>query len=582
MGRQIPQTFIDELLARTDIVELIDSRLPLRKAGSEYIACCPFHSEKTPSFTVSPQKQFYHCFGCGAHGTALGFLIEFDRLSFIESVEELAQRAGMPIPQGAGETYSNDHHGLYEVLAKAAGFYRQQLESCADQKGVKAYLQRRGLGISIIAEFELGFAPPRWDALLRSIQPPLRAQLQTAGLVIDKDGSRYYDRFRDRLMFPIHDHRGRVIGFGGRLLGEGSPKYLNSPETPLFHKGRELYGLYQVRKSLRHCDRLLVVEGYMDVLALAEHQIRYAVATLGTATTSDHLLRLFRVAPVVVFCFDGDRAGSLAAWRALETLLPLLGQGRQAQFMFLPEGEDPDTLVRAEGRAAFESRIEKAMPLSDYLLYRLRQGADLGSVDGRARLVERARPLVSRIPPGIYRDMLLSRLAAVAQVEQTTLNRHLHQEKIPAIAPRRRLDLNMLSPVQRAVTILLQRPGLIQSVNSSLFSREPDGAELSLLHDLIELLQASPHLNTAALLERWRDSKKGRYLERLASLELHLADKDMAVELAGILRCIQSQAVDQRLAALSSKPIEHLTAMERQELLALLAASGQSHGAKFN
>lgn len=572
MGRQIPQAFIDELIARTDIVELIDSRVPLRKAGNEYVACCPFHNEKTPSFTVSPQKQFYHCFGCSTHGTVVGFLIEFDRLNFIEAVEELARRAGMTLPQSADEATSNTHHRLYETLSQAAEFYRQQLAACAEQKGVKAYLQRRGLPSSIIIEFELGFAPSGWNALLRSIQPSLRAHLQTAGLIINRGNGRYYDRFRERLIFPIHDYRGRVIGFGGRLLGEGSPKYLNSPETPLFHKGRELYGLYQVRKSLRHCERLLVVEGYMDVLALAGHQIRYAVATLGTATTSDHLTRLFRVAPVVVFCFDGDRAGLLAAWRALKTVLPLLSQGRQVQFMFLPQGEDPDTIVRTEGRAGFEARLEKATPLSDYLLHRLRQQVDLGSVDGRARLVELARPLVSNIPPGIYQDMILARLAEVAQVEQITLRRYLTQGKMPTIALRRRLNLNMASPVQRAVAILLQRPSLIQSVSSSPSLQGLDGTEAKLLNELIELLQINPQLSTAALVERWRDSEMGQSLERLASVELPLADKEMALELEAALDRIQAQAADRRLATLSNKPLECLSILERQELVALLAA----------
>lgn len=384
MGEQIPQEFIDELVARTDIVEVIDSRVPLRKAGHNYVACCPFHNEKTPSFTVSLQKQFYYCFGCGVHGTAIGFLMSFDSLNFIEVVEELAQRVGMVIPQSPGQqAYHSRYQGLYEVLACAAKFYQQQLEASAHQARVKAYLRERGLSGPIITEFGLGFAPPRWDALLHYTQSSLKSHLQAAGLAISKGEDRYYDRFRDRLIFPIHDYRGRVIGFGGRLLGDGSPKYLNSPETPLFHKGRELYGLYQVRKSLRRCDRLLVVEGYMDVLALAEHKIRYAVATLGTATTSDHLTRLFRIAPAVVFCFDGDQAGYQAAWRALEMALPLLGQGRQVQFMFLPQGEDPDTVVRAEGQTAFETRLAKAVPLSDFLLNYLRQKVNLSSVDGQ-------------------------------------------------------------------------------------------------------------------------------------------------------------------------------------------------------
>ncbi|QBQ53752.1 DNA primase [Nitrosococcus wardiae] len=570
MGERIPQEFIDELVARTDIVELIDSRIPLRKAGREYVACCPFHNEKTPSFTVSPQKQFYHCFGCGVHGTVIGFLIAFDRLSFIEVVEELAQRVGMTIPQGSGSTPRSCHQGLYEVLSYTAEFYQQQLKIGVHQGRVKAYLRERGLSHSIITEFGLGFAPSRWDALLRHMPLPLRSHLQTAGLVIDKGNGRCYDRFRDRIMFPIHDYRGRVVGFGGRLLGEGSPKYLNSPETPLFHKGRELYGLYQVRQSVRHCDRLLVVEGYMDVLALAEHNIRYAVATLGTATTSDHLTQLFRMTSVVVFCFDGDRAGYRAAWRALETTLPLLSQGRQVQFLFLPQGEDPDTVVRAEGQVAFEARLEKATPLSDFLLNSLRQKVNLGSMDGRARLVELARPLVSKIPSGVYRDMLLARLAEVARVDQAALTRHLSQGKVSPVVPPRRLARDMAPLARKAVAILLQRPNLIQSVEENFSLRGLEGTGAKLLQELIELLQSSPHLNTAALLERWRDSEMGRYLEQLASWELFLTDENMVLELQAALKRLQAQAAEQRMTMLSNQP--SLTAAEQQELLALLAA----------
>jgi DNA primase len=571
MGERIPQEFIDELVARTDIVELIDSRIPLRKAGRRYVACCPFHNEKTPSFTVSPQKQFYYCFGCGVHGTAISFLIEFDRLNFIEAVEELAQQIGMTVPQESNQAHRSHHQGLYEVLASTANFYHQQLKASADQGRVKAYLRERGLSYSIIAEFELGFAPSHWDALLRYTRPQLRRHLQAAGLVIDKGNGRCYDRFRDRLMFPIHDHRGRVIGFGGRLLGDGSPKYLNSPETSLFHKGRELYGLYHARRSIRRCEKLLVVEGYMDVLALAEHKIRYAVATLGTATTLDHLTRLFRIAPMVVFCFDGDRAGHEAAWRALEAALPLLNQGRQVQFMFIPQGEDPDTLVRAEGQVAFEARLEKATPLSDFLLNNLQRKVDLGSVDGRARLVELAWPLLSKIPLGIYRDMLLSRLAEVAQVEQATLTRHFSHGKVPtAASPRRRLDRDMASLARKAVAILLQRPNLIHVVGDGFSLRGLEGVGAKLLQDLVELLRSNPHLNTAALLERWRDSEMGRYLEQLASGELFLTNEGMILELQGALDRLQAQAADQRMAALSNQ--SSLTAAEQQELLALLAA----------
>ena len=444
MAGRIAQSFIDEVLARSDIVEVIGSRIALKKAGREWKANCPFHGEKTPSFTVSQTKQFYHCFGCGAHGTALGFLIEHDRMSFVEAVEELASRAGLEIPRDgpAGPTdrerLEND---LYALMSQADQHFRDCLK---ESERAKDYLIARGLSGETAARFHLGYAPAGWDGLLKKFGATEagRNALLACGLIIERNAEPgratsggYYDRFRERVMFPIRDSRGRVVGFGGRVIGDGEPKYLNSPETVLFHKGRELYGLYEARTELRQISRLLVVEGYMDVVRLAEAHIHYAVATLGTATTPEHLNRLFRVAADVVFCFDGDRAGRQAAWRALETALGHARDGRQLKFMFLPDGHDPDTLVALEGRERFEARLDAALPLSEYLVSHLSAQVDTHTVDGRARLAELARPLIQKLPAGVYRELLLDRLAGEIRMPAPRLAALLGLAADPARGP---------------------------------------------------------------------------------------------------------------------------------------------------
>ncbi len=417
---RIPQQFIEELLSRADIVELIDKRVPLKKQGREFAACCPFHNEKSPSFFVSPVKQFYHCFGCGAHGTAISFLMEYDHMEFPEAVRELADMTGMEVPveQGENTDKASTLAPLYEVLDKAARYYQEQLKKTP---AAIEYLKGRGLTGEIAREFGLGSVPAGWDNVLKAVgtDAAMQKALLGAGMLIEKEGEHpFHDRFRERVMFPIKDTRGRIIGFGGRIMGKGEPKYLNSPETALFHKGRELYGLYEARQVLRDIPRLLVVEGYMDVVALAQYGVRYAVATLGTSTTEEHLKKLFRVAPEVVFCFDGDRAGRAAAWRALENALPEAQDGRQIRFLFLPDGEDPDSLVRKEGKDAFEQRILRdALPLSRYLLDSLAEQTDMKTMDGRARLVELARPHLNRLPTGVFRDMLWAELERRAQVD---------------------------------------------------------------------------------------------------------------------------------------------------------------------
>lgn len=430
MAGLIPQSFIDDLLNRTDIVEVVSSRIQLKKAGKNYTACCPFHKEKTPSFSVSPDKQFYYCFGCGAGGNALGFVMDHDSLDFPLAVEELAKRAGMEVPREEGGRSNKPRQPtdspLYALLTAASDYYRQALKSHPTRKAAVNYLKGRGLSGEIARDFGLGFAPPGWDNLLKHLGGDALQQktMIDAGLLIENtDSGKRYDRFRDRVMFPIRDSRGRIIAFGGRVLGDDKPKYLNSPETPVFHKGQELYGLYEARKSNRDLDEIMVVEGYMDVIALAQQGLRNAVATLGTATSEEHLKRLFRLVPSVLFCFDGDAAGRKAAWRALESTLPSLQDGRRARFLFLPEGEDPDSLVRAEGTDAFRARINQhAQPLADYFFQQLCEEADPRSLEGKAHLATLAAPLIEQIPGTNLRALMRQRLGEITGLNSEALS----------------------------------------------------------------------------------------------------------------------------------------------------------------
>lgn len=430
MAGLIPQSFIDDLLNRTDIVDVVSSRIQLKKTGKNYSACCPFHKEKTPSFTVSPDKQFYYCFGCGAGGNALGFVMDHDQTEFPQAVEELAKRAGMEVPRedngrGGGKPRQPTDSPLYALLKAAADYYRQALKSHPQRRAAVEYLKGRGLSGEIARDFGLGFAPPGWDNLLKHLAGDSlqhKAMIDAGLLVENPDSGKRYDRFRDRVIFPIHDSRGRVIAFGGRVLGDDKPKYLNSPETPVFHKSQELYGLYEARKNNRNLDEIMVVEGYMDVIALAQQGLRNAVATLGTATSEEHLKRIFRLVPSVLFCFDGDQAGRNAAWRALEAALPNLQDGRRARFLFLPDGEDPDTLVRSEGTEAFQARIHQhAQPLADYFFQQLSEEADPRSLEGKAHLVTLAAPLIDKIPGNTLRALMRQRLTQITGLDTSAM-----------------------------------------------------------------------------------------------------------------------------------------------------------------
>lgn len=565
MPGAIPQHFIDELLARADIVEVIGRRVPLKKAGREFHACCPFHSEKTPSFTVSPSKQFYHCFGCGAHGTALGFLMEYDRLSFPEAVEELATSIGLEVPRETSFEQGPDHRPLYDILEQAARHFALQLRQHSDAPRAIEYLRARGVSGEVAASFRLGFAPPGWDNLLTALggdEHRIRL-LNEAGLITEHDDRRY-DRLRDRIVFPIRDTRGRVVGFGGRLLGEGKPKYLNSPETPVFHKGRELYGLYEARQTDGHPQRLLVVEGYMDVVALAQFGISNAVATLGTATTPDHLEKLYRATAEVVFCFDGDRAGRDAAWKALQTALPLMRDGRQARFLFLPDGEDPDSLVRRIGADDFRDEVTRALPLSQFLFDKLASQVDMQSLDGRARLGELAKPLLERLPGGMFRDMmnqaLFERIGLKVVAKSSAEPAHLAPAR-----PRMQRPHGSIPPIRRAVALLVQNPELAQRDLPSGWEKL-DAPGIALLRELIAIGRDHPEIRSAGLVERWEDPAIRQQLAKLAVLELGILD-DAVEQFIGTLRSLAGeQRRAERELLLAKSQLGPLTEEEKQRL----------------
>jgi len=569
MRGRIPREFIDELLARLDVVEVIDRRVPLKKAGKDFKACCPFHNEKTPSFTVSRPKQFYHCFGCGVSGTAITFLMEFEHLSFPEAVEELAGEAGLEVPDtGPARSGDNPTLPLLEILGEASRYYKDQLRSHSDASTTIAYLKQRGLTGEIAAQFDLGYAPTGWDNLSSTAGNEEKLDLMVkAGLISKRESGGHYDRFRARVIFPIHDNKGRVIAFGGRLLDEGEPKYLNSPETPVFHKGSELYNLHRARSAIAQQQMSIVVEGYMDVLALAQHGIDHCVATLGTATTATHLQRLFRLAPSIVFCFDGDRAGRDAAGRALEIALPLLESGRQVSFLFLPDGEDPDSVVRDQGADTFRTLIESATPLPDLLFDTLLNQTDLTRMDGKARLATLARPLLSRIPEGPLRELMQQRLSDLTGVTPSGLG---GLPTTPATVPHKRASARSkrLSPLATAISVLVQRPQLAAGLDlPTMVVDTQDDPGVQLLTKVHGLARENPQLTTASLIERFRGDEQQPTLEKLASRN-HLVDDDgLEVFLAEILATLASQSIDDAIADLLHLASEReLSEIEKQQL----------------
>jgi DNA primase len=565
MAGLIPDSFIEELLGRVDIVEVIERRVPLKKAGREYQARCPFHDEKTPSFTVSPQKQFYHCFGCGAHGSAIGFLMNYEGLEFVDAVEELARMAGLQVPREAGAP-RRPTEGLYELLEAVATWYREQLRQHPEAID---YLKQRGLSGEVAAQFGIGYAPAAWDGLIQALGTDERRMglLQRAGM-LSQGKSGHYDKFRHRIMFPIHDRRGRVIAFGGRALGDDGPKYLNSPETELFHKGRELYGLYLARKSQAKLERVLVVEGYMDVVALAQFGFGNCVATLGTATTADHAELLYRAADEVVYCFDGDRAGRKAAWRALEATLPALREGRQARFLFLPEGEDPDSLVRKQGADTFAGLLDSATSLSQYFFDELTATVDLSSIDGRARLVSLARPHLDRIPAGVFRDMMMEQLEQLARhrVEERA-RRRAGAAGGPVQPGRSAAPPLERSAMRLALAHLVQNPSLAATAADLGGLEGCDVPGIEILRELVDICAKSPNMTSAQLLERWRDHPAHSHLAKLATWRLPGDETRLLREFRDSLIRLELQWTESRIAKMPK--IIALGPEERQQLLDL-------------
>lgn len=571
---RIPDAFIDDLIARTDIVELIGARVPLKRAGREYQGLCPFHDERSPSFTVSPTKQFYHCFGCGAHGSALRFLMEYDRLEFLDAVEELARRNGMEVPRETRQRNEDGHlRQMYEVLGAATRWFSTQL---AASKRAQDYFARRGIDAATRERFSLGFAPEGFDGLKNALGSPpetLRLLEQT-GMLAKSDGGHVYDRFRERVMFPIHDRRGRPIAFGGRVIGkttadgkEAGPKYLNSPETPLFHKGRELYGLWQVRQAHSKIPRLIVVEGYMDVVALFQYGVTTAVATLGTATTPEHAELLFRNAADVFFCFDGDAAGRRAAWRAVESILPRMKEGRQAAFLFLPDGEDPDSLVRKEGTAGFEARLTDAVPLSEFFFREQSTDINLHTLDGRARLAERCKAPLAQIPDGAFRDLMFQRLSELTGLSGTARS----TSPVAAATPRRApVGTPRRSLVRNIITLLLHNPALGLSIAPPYAFAALNQPGIGLLIELLDLIHASPSLRAGALIEHFAGRDEAAALEKLALVDIPGDAATWQQEIHDALGQLERQTRQQRIEELKAQGA--LSADQKQELRELLLA----------
>ncbi len=582
MAGQIPRSFIDDLLARLDIVDIIDARVKLKKKGKNYSACCPFHNEKTPSFSVSQEKQFYHCFGCGVHGNAIDFLMEYERLEFPEAIEELAASLGLDVPREARPQQSasgqfvpaassTEKRNLYDVLSSISQFYRQQLKTPAGRSAIE-YLQNRGLSGDIAQKFGIGYVPDEWDLVRRNFGQTAQAQemLVTGGMLIENDQGKRYDRFRGRVMFPIRDRRGRVIGFGGRVIGDGTPKYLNSPETPIFHKGKELYGLYEVLQAYREPPQILVVEGYMDVVALAQFGVDYSVASLGTATTGDHLQRLFRQTNTVVCCYDGDRAGRDAAWRALENALGFLKSGNILKFLFLPDGEDPDSYIRKYGKESFEQAVQDAKPLSSYLFENLIEvnQLNLGTIEGKSTLRTLANQLINQIPdPGFQQELdgKLDKLTGfMGQGKQRPITATSQRPQ-----PHKELKR---TPMREVITLLVQNPSYAEMVPDLTSVKNLPIPGLHLLASVLEKCRHHPNITMGQLLEHWRNHEHEILLSRLASWQIPLLAEDNQEELfLDSLDKILAQCVEKQIENLQAKERSvGLSTDEKRELIALM------------
>jgi DNA primase len=560
----IPKSFIQDLLNRLDIVDVIERYVPLKKAGANYVACCPFHTEKSPSFTVSQSKQFYHCFGCGAHGTAIGFVMEHTGMGFVEAVEDLAKSIGVTVPQEASNVPQHKvAPDLYDLMQSATRYYREQLKQTP--RAID-YLKRRGLSGEVAARFGIGFAPDDWQNLKAAVPNYQDASLVETGLVIAGEEGKRYDRFRDRIMFPIVNVRGQVIGFGGRVLDKGEPKYLNSPETTLFEKGHELYGLYQAQKAIRAHQRVIVVEGYMDVVALAQHGVEYAVATLGTATTPYHVQKLLRLCDQIVFCFDGDKPGQKAAWRALENALPQLQDGKRLGFLFLPEEHDPDTYIREYGQEAFEHELDNSLPLSGYLLRQLTAEVDLKTQEGKSALLKSAQPLLTAITAPTTALLLRKEVAALAGVTQAELEA-LWSIK-PVATPQRTVAAppkskrSAPSGLRTLLRCLVMKPELARELPSDWSAEGADGAAIAAVADWLR--ESADETSMAALIQHFQGTMHENIFAAAQGDIMHLGDEfDIDAEFRGLLRKMQREAIEAEMSALLAKGLGGMSQVER-------------------
>ncbi len=572
----IPDSFIQDLLARVDIVDLVDGYVPLKKAGANYAACCPFHNEKSPSFTVSPTKQFYHCFGCGAHGTAISFVMEYQGLGFVDAVKELAGRAGMQVPESEGRGFKDEKPGqtrtLIDIMARAAAYYKEQLKKSPH---AIEYCKKRGLTGEIAARYGMGYAPDGWQNLQDVFPDYSNDDLKLAGLVIENEAGRRYDRFRDRLMIPIINPKGDIIAFGGRIIDQGEPKYLNSPETPLFEKGRELFGLPQARQALRETDTAIVTEGYMDVIALAQNGVGNAVATLGTATTATHVSKLLRQVDRIVFCFDGDNAGRKAAWRALENSLEALADNKRLGFIFLPQEHDPDSYIREFGKAEFDRQVIQAMPLSDFLLKELAQRCDLTSSEGKAQLIYEAKPLLLKLPTPLLRLQLVKRLAEASGFAQMEVERLCElRSYIPAAPPKARRTAPSLT--RNLLRIVLHKPQLAARLTLDLLPDTPERPALNRLYQLVR--DNHQTASYAGLREQLRGLPEESIIENAASelLGLPFDEEGAEAEFRDTLEKLQAGGEKRAFDELQTKAqqfgVAGLSAEEKQAYIQFLAA----------
>lgn len=626
---RLPQAFIDQVLDRTDIVDVVDRRVKLKKAGKNYSACCPFHQEKTPSFSVNPEKQFYYCFGCGAGGNALGFIMDYERMEFREAIESLAQAAGIDLPtEEVDNAPQIDHQKpLYESMERATKLYEGLLRQHKDRGRVVEYLKNRGLSGEIARDFRLGFAPEGWDNLMQTlVDEDSVGHALTAGLLIENDKGRRYDRFRDRVIFPIVNQRGKVIAMGGRVLGDSKPKYLNSPETPLFSKSHELYGLHHIRKFAKNLSRIVVVEGYMDVIALAQFGIHYAVATLGTSVGKPHLELLFRRVEQVVFCFDGDEAGRKAAFRGMEAALPMMEDGRQVKFLFLPEGEDPDTVVRSKGAKHLEHMFDTAAPLEQFLFEQMGTGIDLTTMDGKARLSKLVAPYINQIPDGVYKTLLFKSLAERTDMDVESLRRLREVQESPnnaepasqpytdvasppdedeygqfGSAPLRDFDdadpyADMVAVadidsgfdtgfsdgvLMRALGLIALHPPAALLVADEIL---PDSSDrtTNLLREVVTLVRETPDMSTAALLGYWTNTDEGEALSAAAAKEVIDTENEINEHLVAILNKLSRDRrvnlLRTRAHELKSVPYTELNNEQKRELVSLTTEIRQLSG----